>query len=111
EGAAKNPHAIYGQLYAKLRPSMHYEEATHMYAAWGHLTGYAAQYYGYLWSKVFALDLFGEIKKHGLLNPEIGRKYIHDVIGRGGSQDPNVLLENFLGRKPNTDAFFADMRI
>ena len=70
---------------------------------------YAAKYYGYLWSKVFALDLFAQIKKHGLLNADIGTKYVHDVIGKGGSVDPNTLLKNFLGREPNDEAFFDDM--
>lgn len=81
----------------------------HFYAAFGHLTEYAAKYYGYLWSKVFALDLFAQIKKEGLLNPEIGSKYMREVIGRGGSVNPNELLRNFLGREPNDEAFFADM--
>ena len=40
---------------------------------------------GYLWSKVFALDLFAEIKKYGLLNSAIGKKYVDLVIGKGGS--------------------------
>ncbi len=111
EGAVKDPHAIYGQLYQQLHPSSAYEPAGHMYTSWGHLTDYAAQYYGYLWSKVYALDLFSEIKKHGLLNPVIGQKYVQEVIGKGGSIDPNQLLKNFLGRAPSSDAFFTDLGI
>ena len=89
-----------------------YEEfvpENHMYACFDHLTGYGAKYYGYLWSKVFALDLFDAIKKEGLLNPQAGRHYIDTVIGCGGQCDPNELLENFLGRKPNQDAFLKNI--
>lgn len=83
----------------------------HMYASFVHLTEYGPKYYGYLWSKVFALDLFSEIKCGGLLNPIAGARYVEQVIGRGGSADPEDLLINFLGRSPNDKAFFNDMGI
>ena len=86
-----------------------FDPRDHFYASFGHLTGYGAQYYGYMWSKVFAVDLFAQIKKMGLLNPAVGEKYVAEVIGQGGSVDPNDLLENFLGRKPNQKAFLADL--
>ncbi len=111
KGATKDPYAIMHTLQHTLRPHISNEPNDHMYASFGHLMGYGAQYYGYLWSKVYALDLFNEIKKYGLLNPVIGKKYITDVIGCGGTQDPNDLLHNFLGREPNSDAFFADLGI
>ncbi len=109
KGGTKDPYTIYADLYKRIRVHMNYDQESHMYASFGHLMGYGAQYYGYMWSKVFALDVFYEIKKHGLLNPVIGQRYIQEVIGKGGSQDPNELLVNFLGRQPNSDAFFKDL--
>ncbi|MDR3550729.1 MAG: Zn-dependent oligopeptidase [Candidatus Babeliales bacterium] len=109
EGEHKDMYAIYKDLSSRLRVFEAFAPEDHMYASFGHLTGYAAKYYGYMWSKVFALDLFDEIKKHGLLNPEIGKKYVADVIGKGGSQDPDELLKNFLGREPNQKAFLHDL--
>jgi thimet oligopeptidase len=106
---AKDPHAIMKQLYTTMLPHMAYIEDNHFYASFGHLTGYGAKYYGYLWSKIFALDLFATIKQHGLLNPEIGQKYIKEVLSKGGAQDPNELLYNFLGREPNAQAFLQEM--
>ena len=53
--------------------------------------------------------IFNEIKKEGLLNSEVGKRYIEQVIGCGGQCDPNELLENFLGRKPNQKAFLKDL--
>lgn len=109
DGENKDPHAIILELRKTLQPRIALNEDDHMYASFGHLTGYGSKYYGYLWSKVFALDLFDTIKKHGLLNPEIGKQYIAKVIGKGGSKDPNVLLKDFLQREPNQDAFFKDL--
>lgn len=105
----KDPYALMKELYKKYIPYGEFIEDTHFYTSFGHLTGYAAKYYGYLWSLVFALDIFKTIKQHGLLNPAIGKKYVQEVIGKGGAQDPNELLYNFLGREPNTDAFFEEM--
>lgn len=109
EGAHKDLDAITRELHEKIRTNYAFDPEQHLYASFTHLNGYGARYYGYLWSKVFALDLFEEIKKHGLLNPEIGRKYVQEVIGKGGSEDPNTLLVNFLGREPNQDAFLKDL--
>ena len=92
-----------------MMPHMAFINDNHFYSSFGHLTGYGAKYYGYLWSKVFALDLFATIKKHGLLSPEIGQKYIKEVLSKGGAQDPNELLYNFLGREPNAQAFLQEM--
>jgi thimet oligopeptidase len=108
-GENKDPHAMMKQLHSQIMVTTALSNDDHFYASFGHLTGYGAKYYGYLWSKVFALDIFATIKKHGLLNPEIGRKYVKEILGKGGAQDPNELLYNFLGREPNSKAFFEEM--
>ncbi len=108
-GADKDLYGILRDMMRMYRPQMAAHDADHFYASWGHLTGYAAGYYGYLWSRVFAQDIFEQIKRHGLLDNTIGQKYIDTIIGRGGSADPNELLRNFLGREPRSDAFFNDL--
>ena len=97
------------RLFNQFMVGINYFADDHQYASFGHLTNYGARYYGYMWSKVFALDLFNEIKKEGLLNPVVGRRYADMVIGKGGSEDPNISLKNFLGREPNQQAFLRDM--
>lgn len=109
EGAQKDPYAILHELLAQVHPRVLYGPEYRMYASFGHLTGYGAKYYGYLWSKVFALDLFHEINKKGLLNHEVGACYVQDILMPGGSKDPNELLKNFLGREPSQDAFIKDL--
>lgn len=104
----KDPYTVWQKRTQECQPYLAPNKNQHGYASFGHLTGYAAKYYGYLWSKVFALDLFSVIKQHGLLNNQIGQRYITTVIGKGGSQDPNILLESFLGRKPSHAAYLHD---
>lgn len=109
EGADKDLYAILKDAYVSCRPHFMWSPENHFYASWGHLTGYAAKYYSYLWSRVFAQDVFEEIKKHGLLNPVVGKRYVDTIIGKGGSADPNELLRNFLGREPNNEAFLINL--
>ena len=108
-GDDKDPHTIMEQLYTRIMTPCAFAKDSHFYTSFGHLTGYGAKYYGYLWSKVFALDIFATIKKHGLLDPVIGQRYVKEVLSKGGAQNPNELLYNFLGREPNTQAFFEEM--
>ena len=91
--------------YINIKKHVSYNSEDHMYVAFGHLTGYGAKYYGYMWSKVFALDLFYQIKKQGLFNPATGDKYVATILSHGGTKDPNDLLFDFLGRNPSVDAF------
>lgn len=110
EGSDKDINGLFKSLFQKYMNHMSYEPDNHFYASFGHLVGYGSKYYGYLWSKVYALDLFDMIKQNQFC-PEIGQKYLETVIGKGGSADPKLLLRNFLGRDPQTDAFFRDLDI
>jgi Zn-dependent oligopeptidase len=67
--------------------------------------GYDAGYYGYLWSEVFADDMFTVFKEKGVLNPEIGRRYRDIILAKGKSEEPDQLLREFLGREPQNKAF------
>jgi Zn-dependent oligopeptidase len=83
---------------------------THPEASFGHLMGgYDAGYYGYLWSKVYAQDMHGVFKAHGLLNPEFGRRYRTEILEKGSSRDELDSLKAFLGREPNEDAFLESI--
>jgi thimet oligopeptidase len=109
EGSDKDTNVILEELSKKMIEYIRFEPKNHFQAAFGHLIGYGAKYYGYMWSKVFALDVFYEIKKHGLLNEEVGQKLIKLILSKGGGVDPNELLESFLGRKPSQEAFLDDL--
>jgi len=79
-------------------------------ACFGHLVGgYDAGYYGYLSSLVYSTDMFYSVFAKHPMNPKEGRRYRHMVLEKGGSQDEMKTLEDFLGRKPNNEAFLKEL--
>jgi len=82
---------------------------TYYQASFGHLTGYEAGYYGYLWSLAYASDMFRRFKKEGLLNPETGMEFRKKVLAKGGTEDGMDMLVDFLGRKPDLSAFLEHL--
>ena len=70
---------------------------------------YDAGYYGYLWSEVIAEDFFSEFEKNGIFNPEIGLKYRREILEKGGSEDEEKLVENFLGRPVDNGPFLKSI--
>ena len=89
--------------------SFPYTPDTHFQSGWGHLFGYDARYYGYLWSHVFGDDMFTRFEGEGLLDPALGAEYRRAVLERGGSVDGDQLVRDFLGREPNSDAFLRGL--
>jgi thimet oligopeptidase len=82
---------------------------THAYDGFGHLNGYSAIYYTYVWSKAIALDLFTRFKTEGMRNPAVAMRYRRLVLEPGGSEDANELVENFLGRPLSLEAFKTEL--
>jgi len=86
-----------------------YVEGTHMQGAFGHLMGYAAGYYGYLWSRVYAEDMFSVFETSGVMDQETGVRYRDIILSTGGSKDELEMVVEFLDRSPNQDAFLRSL--
>lgn len=98
-----------GALWRKVAfktESSRYQNGVNPIGNMGHLmSGYVSEYYSYLWSEVYADDLFSQFQKEGILNPAIGMRYRKTILAPGGSRDSIDSLKIFLGREPNQDAF------
>jgi thimet oligopeptidase len=81
-------------------------EGTHFFASFGHLHGYSAIYYTYMWSLVIAKDLFSRFDGN-LMDTATADEYRRSVLAPGGSRDAAELVRAFLGREYRTDAWQA----
>lgn len=106
-GAPKSALATWEQMEGASR--LGHVAETMMPASFTHIMGgYEAGYYGYMWSEVLALDMLSAFNGN-LLDPVVGRRYRRTILEPGGSRPPQELVEDFLGRKPSPEAFFAQI--
>ncbi|KAL8867884.1 MAG: hypothetical protein Q9174_005369 [Haloplaca sp. 1 TL-2023] len=70
------------------------------HATFGHLMG---------GSQVYSADMFHSVFAKNPMDGNEGRRYRHTVLEKGGSQDEMKTLEEFLGRKPSTEAFYREL--
>lgn len=70
--------------------------------------GYAAGYYGYMWSEVLSLDFLSRFGGK-LMNPEVGQIYRKTILERGGEMRGGELARAFLGRDSDSKAFFSEI--
>ena len=105
----RNPVKLYADLNKKLM-GVNAPKGQRWIAGFGHVAGgYDAGYYGYLWSRVYAEDMFSRFKKEGALNPKTGRDYRQWILEKGSSMEEIDLVRGFLGRKPNNKAFIKSI--
>ncbi|MEZ4703902.1 MAG: M3 family metallopeptidase [Bdellovibrionota bacterium] len=113
--AAKDTQKHIQKLYADL-VGLELEDNMYRQASFGHLAGvntdtdgYDSAYYGYLWSEVYAKDMFTKFEEKGILNPKVGMAYRKEILAPGSSRSVDVSLKKFLGRKPSDQAFFDEL--
>lgn len=86
-----------------------YVEGSLFPAGFGHLMGgYSAGYYGYMWSQVLALDMLSAFNGK-LMDPAAGRRYRDTILAAGGERQPQAMVRDFLGRAPDSAAFYAEI--
>jgi thimet oligopeptidase len=80
-------------------------DGVHIWAGFGHLNGYDAAYYTYVWSQVIAKDLLSPFLKKGLLDDATARLYRDTILAPGGSKDAADLVKDFLGRPYDFESY------
>jgi thimet oligopeptidase len=81
-------------------------DGTHFQCSFGHLNGYSAVYYTYLWSLVIAKDLFSAFaKRTSILDPKTARRYRKEILEAGSVRPAADMVKRFLGREVRFDAF------
>ncbi|RPG63474.1 MAG: hypothetical protein CBD66_000505 [Flavobacteriaceae bacterium TMED206] len=89
-----------------------YPKDTNHLAAFGHLLGgYDAAYYGYLWAEIIGDDLFSRFEDEGVLSNSVGVEYKNKILQPGGTTSAEKMVENFLGRKWNDEAFLSQKNL
>ncbi|OUD16249.1 oligopeptidase A [Thioflexithrix psekupsensis] len=73
--------------------------------------GYAAGYYSYKWAEVLSADAFSLFAEQGIFNRELGQRFLHCILERGGAEDPMSLFIEFRGREPRIDALLKQTGI
>jgi thimet oligopeptidase len=82
-------------------------EGTHAQCAFGHLGGYSAIYYTYMWSLVIAKDMFAQFDRDDLLKPGVAVRYRNKVLAAAGTKPAAAMVEDFIGRPFNSVAWRA----
>jgi len=87
-------------------------EGVNQPAGFSHLMGgYDAGYYGYLWSRVYAVNIVDRFNDDGMTNRTTGMAYRRTVLERGNMADGMVLLTNFLGDEPGIEPLYRFLGI
>ena len=103
--------AVWKATVARTTPNQ-FVDGTHPQAGFGHLMGgYDAGYYGYLWSKVYAQDMFSRFEAQGLTSPVAGAAYRKDILAPAREEEPDQEVRAFLGRPMNPTAFYRELGI
>ena len=97
--------ALAKELNAAYYPVPWYD-GTHFQCNFGHLNGYSAVYYTYMWSLVIAKDLFTPFQRKGsIMNPSQAGKYRRTILEPGSAKPAAKMVREYLGRAPRFDAF------
>ncbi len=65
--------------------------------------GYAAGYYGYIWSAILDADVFDSFKENGLFDPATAQALRDKLLSKGGTEDEMTMFINFKGKEPNIE--------
>jgi thimet oligopeptidase len=97
---------LVAEMQERYTPFRHVD-GTYFHESFGHLDGYSAIYYTYMWSLVIAKDLFVPFRQAGLMDAAVARRYRRAILEAGGSKPAAELVKDFLGRPHGFEAYEA----
>lgn len=65
-----------------------------------------ANYYGYIWNKIYSSDIYNDKIKNGITDQQFGQKLKSVILEYGGTSKAMHMLQTYLGREPSIDGFF-----
>ena len=105
----KNPVDInFSQIWSSLANELSPVSYTKELLPWntfGHLTGYSAEYYCYMWSLALVYDAMTQFDKNNMMDSAPAKRFRDLALKQGGVRDAVDMLEDFLGRKHSFTAF------
>ena len=67
--------------------------------------GYAAGYYSYKWAEVLSADCYAAFEEAGNpFDPVVGKRFLEEILARGGERPALDNFRAFRGREPSPDA-------
>ncbi|VDB86587.1 unnamed protein product [Peniophora sp. CBMAI 1063] len=93
-----NSTAVLADLVGK-KGLIPYEPGTSWQTQFGHLFGYGATYYSYLFDRAIASRVWRQLFVRDPLSREMGERYKNEVLRYGGGEDPWKMLGGLLGEE------------
>ena len=87
--------AVLAQLY-ETKGLIPYVSGTSWQTQFGHLFGYGATYYSYLFDRAIASRVWKNLFSGDPLNREMGEKFKQEVLRHGGAKDPWHMVSGLL---------------
>jgi peptidyl-dipeptidase Dcp len=98
EGFEADAIEAYGLTFAPVPTRYRSTYFTHIFAG-----GYAAGYYGYIWSEVLDAETVDWFKNNGGLTRKNGQHFRDTLLSRGGTKDAMELFKDFRGAEASIE--------
>ena len=94
-------HVTFKRLCSQMYPAISVDKASAFYLRFGHLVGYGAKYYSYLFCKAIATKIWQDLFLADPFSQTSGTAYKQELLVHGGAKEPKVIMENLLGVSPS----------
>ena len=94
-------HNSYHRVAAQFYPDVSLDLNAAFYLRFGHLIGYGAKYYSYLYCRAIATKIWQDLFQSDPFSRESGEKYKNLLLRHGGAKQPQKILEDLFGEAPS----------